>query len=129
MSSTINSLNLLGSGGHRWDWSSPEVFGKKLITAGCRGADYHRTAVGSARVVISGVLKAASDAALKALRAPIVALKLSRQAVAWTDDQGNSGSRLVITDFMPERRQYGPGGVVWQRYVIIAEEADGGPDA
>jgi len=129
MAENVNGSDLFGSGGHTWSWGSPRVTEKVLGTAGTTGEAGIRTNVGSAPVRIAGVLKAANNAALTTIEAAIEQLKADRTVCAWEDDQGNSGSALVIVDYARQgsRLYAADGAQVWQRYACLAEERHGGP--
>ena len=131
MSENVNGGDIFGSGGRQWNWSSPPVFEKKLGTAGTTGEVGILTHVGSAVVRIAGLLKAADDAALDVLETIIEQFKVSRLVCTWEDDAGHTGETLVIIEYQRTgARQYGKKGgvgVVWQTYVVLAEERLGGP--
>jgi len=144
MPENINGTNLLSSGGHGWQWSGPAGLTKRISTAGVKGEYAFSVGVGArpgriagaaqsrgpALLCATGATRALADAALTAIEAPIEALIESGQAVAWEDDAGRSGSRLVLTAYRPMGpRTYGMQGAThhaWQHYVIEFVELDGG---
>jgi len=126
--SSVGGNDIFGSGGHRWAWGSPRTHEKVLVTTGTIGGVGIPTATGPCPVRITGILKAASNAEMLTLRQAIEALCSERTPSAWVDDQGNTGTALVLERFVPGRREVAAsGGAIWQRYTVEATERTGGP--
>ncbi len=126
MAEHVNNKPLFASGGHVWQWEAEAIAPKTLRTVGTTGAARMVLNVGERAAVIAGrgggpaVLKAsgssraAADAALSVLEDAITALRRSGQAVPWEDDQGHTGTLLVIDDYRPAGpRVYGQAGGTW----------------
>lgn len=142
MSENINGSDLLGSGGHVWVWSEPDVTRKSVGSAAIRGEYHQVTSVGVRPGRIAGrdgrpallkataATKALADAALNVLEAAIEDLVTGGDQVEWEDDQDHSGIALVLTGFRRAGpRVYGKSGsdtAVWQRYALEFIELDGG---
>ena len=148
MAENVGGADIFGSGGHAWRWASAPVAAKQFSAVGMTGAGRIVLAVGAQPCAIeggdggtpggpavlkaSGANRAAADAALDALEAPIEALKRSGAEQTWTDDCGRTGSNLVVVDYVPAGgRHYATvGGTVkaWQFYRCLLAElaAEGG---
>lgn len=142
MAEHINNQDLLGSGGHQWRWGEPVMVDKTLGTVAVRGASRYITHRGPRPATIAGkgggpaLLKAvganraAADAAMTDIEDAIEDLVLSGSVVAWEDDCGHSGDRLVLTRY----RRSGPriysadSTRCWQRYVLEVMDLTGGFD-
>jgi len=136
MAENVNGQDLFGSGGHQWKWSEQERFAKRLVTAGCQGEGLMLVALAGMSGVIEGrndgepavlkasaASKAAADAAMNALEAPIRALRSTAAVVAYEDDTGAGGNNLILEDYVRVGgRRYGRQGAnwrVWQHYRCI----------
>lgn len=152
MAENVGGSDLFGSGGHAWRWGKAPVGAKEFTAVGMTGAGRITLTVGSQPCVIeggdgsrqkggpavlkaSGASKAAADAALDALEAPIEALRRSGDDKTWEDDCGRTGSNLVILDYARVGgRWYAKSTVggdttwhVWQYYqCLLAELAAAG---
>ena len=151
MAENVGGADIFGSGGHAWRWGSAPVGAKEFTAVGMTGAARMVLAVGAQPCTIEGgdggppggpaVLKAGgdtkalADAALDALEAPIEALKRSGDEKTWEDDRANTGSNLVIMDYVGVGgRRYGRTTAgedetwsVWQFYrCLLAELAAAG---
>jgi hypothetical protein len=137
------SLAVLLPGGHTWLWAEPALAAKELTTIGTTGAA--RTVLGRgarrgvlcgrdggpAVVRLSGADRDAADQALSDAEAVVDAWIASGEEVAWEDDQGHSGSFLVIEGYQrvgPRRYgQRGDGNVTaWQSYTLRVADLAGG---
>ena len=129
--SSVGGNDIFGSGGHRWEWRSPRTHEKVLVTTGTIGGVGIPTATGPCAVRITGVLKAASNAAMKTLRQAIETLCAERTPSAYVDDQGNTGTGLVLERFIPGKRVVAADltGTVWLYYTVDGSERTGGPYA
>jgi len=128
-----NNATLLSSGGHRWVWESVPVAEKVLGSVGLAGNWSLAMGSGGVNGVITGVLRgeggnlAAARAALNALEAAIETLCRNGNEVAWEDDLGRSGTRLVLRGY----QRQGPAEVLdgglklWQRYAMVVRENSG----
>jgi len=140
MAENIGGNDLLSTGGHRWVWSPRAQSAKVLATAGIDGAARNVIHNGPRGFTIAGaggepaILKASdnsramADLALAALEWVIEDLIAAGTPVAWEDDQGHTGTALVLTSYDRQgERLYGSGGlIVWQMYVLRGVELLGG---
>ena len=126
MSENINGSDMLSSGGHQWMWQDIPRAEKVLATAGCKGVFSYVVSAGGRSGVIVGQLRgtggslAASHGALTTLEDALEALTLSGRQLGWEDDQGRSGSYLVVVRYrrMGPRGHNSGGTAVWQRYAL-----------
>ena len=147
MAENIGGADLFGSGGHAWRWGSAPVGAKEFQAVGMTGAARIVLGVGAQPCAIEGgdggppggpaVLKAtgasraAADAALDILETAIETLKRSGDEKTWQDDRANTGSNLVVMDYIRVGgRHYSVVGTtwrVWQYYrCLLAELAAAG---
>jgi hypothetical protein len=133
MSEHINNQDLLGSGGHTWVWEGPAVNRKTITSPGTRGGAGMVINVEPRPGRVQGAdgrpafLLGAPESALRASETAIETLYASGAAVAWEDDNGRSGSSLILTGYRPvgERITALGGGEVWQMYYLDVLEMDG----
>jgi hypothetical protein len=153
MAEGINSTTPFASGGHVWVWQPRKRVDKRIIAAGTAGEGRMVTHLGGKQAIIcgrpgpgpggggSGVAggpallcasdanRAAADTAMNALESAIEALADSGAAYAYEDDQGHTGTHLVVLDYRRVGpRQYGVMGSAhecWQYYTAIVEDLDG----
>jgi hypothetical protein len=128
--SSIGGIDI-SSGGHVWIWSSPSVVRKDTVSAGVRGAYGMVTAVAPRRGVIAGrdggeaVLRAESDAALTSIEEAIEEAIRSGAELSWSDDQGRSGSALVLLEYRRQGPRRHTASQVWQYYTLLFQEMNG----
>jgi hypothetical protein len=133
-----------GYGGHVWLWQGQQLAQKSVMTAGIIGAWSMVTAAGPRFAQIAGkegyailgaygyATKALADAAVNASEKLFEDLALSGQEVAWEDDQGHTGTALVVVAYQrfgPRLYQACADGAcwtVWQRCVVTVMENNGG---
>jgi len=140
MSENINSLTPFSSGGHVWSWGEKIRARKVLHAPGVKGAAEILIHAGERPLVIAGrdgaallkatgETKAAADAAMGALESAIEALCDSGSEYPWEDDQGHTGTALVLHGYqrMGRRQYFAAGLVVWQRYRVTGAELNGDP--
>jgi len=138
MAENINGSDLLGSGGHVWRWGPKNITAKGINPAGIAGEFSMVTALGArsctvtgkrgeALLTAAGASKAAVDAALNALENAIIALETTGEECTWEDDQGRTGTALVITGYVKGAREYQQGATwaAWQHYTLGMKENDG----
>jgi len=142
MAENVNGSDLFGSGGHVWRWAEPQRTRKLIGSAGLRGAWHDLVSAGGLPLTIEGldgrpaVLRAASaasralaDTAMDALESAIETLVAGGGEYAWEDDQGHSGSRLVLLSYRRAgRRLYAQQGgqwICWQMYRAAGIELSG----
>ena len=141
MAEHINSVAMLSSGGHKWLWGPPNVIRKRLGAAaivgeysmvtseGARGGRIVGRDGGNALLSATGATRALADAALNVLADALEALEQAGDEVAWEDDEGRSGTALVVTEYAADgTRQYGTnsgGWTAWQPYALAFLEMNG----
>ena len=138
MAEAINGGTPLSSGGHAWIWDARSRAEKVLSVPGVDGAASFMVHKGARTGVIVGLLKAAlttlalADTALTGLEAVLETLVDGGAEVAWTDDMGRTGSKLVVTGYrrMAPRTygtRTGAGDVcsAWQRYELHVRDNEG----
>ncbi len=142
MAEHINGYDLLSSGGHLWLWDGPQRTRKSVGSAGLVGEYSMVTAVGPrpgrivgkggapALLTASGGSRGAADSAINAIENSFALLIATGAESHWEDDQGHSGSGLVLTAYQPAGpRSYGRSGgqwEAWQEYTLSFEEMYGG---
>ncbi len=124
MAENINAANPFSSGNSTWNWESPRVAEKVLTAAGADGAFSFKVSGLPRRCKITGMLQAATIAALRTLEGVIEAYAEARTELAWEDDEGRSGSNLVVESYnRVGPRLYHSGGVkVWQYFVVMVRD-------
>jgi len=138
MAENIGGPNPFSSGGHRWLWAAQPLAEKRIGVVGTEGEGRIVTHLGARPGVVRGILKATgetraeADTALDVLEAVLEALKKSGDESAWEDDQGHTGSNLVVADYVRQGgRDYGrtptPGWAVWQTFECRVLELAGKP--
>jgi len=124
----------LSSGGHVWVWQPRVRVRKNLRTTGVAGAFTLLTCLGERPGKICGPdggpawLWAATDGDLNSLEAAIQEACDAAIPLAWMDDQGHSGSQLVLLEYQRhgERVRDAIGHTtVAQRYVLTFQENAG----
>ena len=141
MAENVNGEDLFGSGGHVWVWGEPPQVDKVLRTPGIIGAMNIKLLSGEWPVAIrgrnggpallraGGATRADADAAMTALEDAIELLRETAAECTWEDDQGHTGSALVIKSFSRSGpRRYGREGTdwtCWQYYVCSMVELTG----
>jgi len=139
MAENINSVSTwLASGGHRWQWGPQVQAASRVGTMGVDGAwrmVHHNGARpgrvagnrgGPAIMQASGANQAAVDATLDGYVSAIETLRRAGTEVAWEDDQGRTGTALVVTRFLELRREYNAAGTEgWLFYRLDVLEMNG----